>query len=82
MQMLKLIWFSFQQMSRMGLAQAGAEMTGGDILRARADTHRELHRQAGMAIRAKVYQGAASALEAARDAAPERGRAKAQSGRS
>ncbi len=62
MQMLKLIWFSMQQMSRMGLAQAGAEMTGGDVLRARADAHRELHRQTGMAIRAKVYQGAAKGL--------------------
>jgi len=65
MRLLKLILFSLQQQSRMGLWQASAEMVGGGTLRARADAHRELHRQAGMAVRAEVYGAAARGIERA-----------------
>ena len=39
---LKLILFTIQQFSELGLWQAGAEMCGGDVRRARASAHRRL----------------------------------------
>ncbi len=70
MRVVKLIWFSLCQMSRMGLAQASAEMVGGETLRSRADAHRDLHRQSGMAIRDEL-RGAAHRLTGQRAAAPQ-----------
>ena len=53
---LRLIFFSLQQLSLIGLWQAGAEMDGSEELRRRTLRHRKLHEEARQMLIAKLIQ--------------------------
>lgn len=48
---LRLMAFSLKHLSCLGYWQAGAEMCGGDLRRARADAHRQLQIEAAQELR-------------------------------
>jgi len=54
MNYLKFAYFTLRNLSRMGLWQAGAELTGSDTLRARANGHARVHAMAQDALHAEV----------------------------
>ena len=52
---IELVWMQLVILSRLGLHQAGAEMTGGDTTRAKADAFRRLQIETSHALRTGDY---------------------------